>query len=683
MSRSPRAVALLASVACTPVAAFAQTTDTTFIGSILIGESRRGVQTETATSETVIDQDELDARQGATLGELIDTVPGVTLVNGATPQGSSISIRGLGSQSGTYGSDGKVSVVVDGVAKGAEEIYRNGGMLTMEPELFKEVTVLRGPGESFRYASGAMGGTVEAQTKDASDFLEGDDTFAFRQKFGYESNGDGLLTTSILAWKPTDRVEILGFAGYRSVGDRTDGAGDDQIDTAFDMPSAMLKGKVKLGDFSSLTAFYSYNENPENDVYYNAFNPGSLGTLVDRTTTDKTSYLSYNYAPGGLIDTTVRLTYSEEEMKITSDDTSSDIYNADHLTKRLALTVENTARFDTGMIGHELLTGVEVGKRTREAIDTATGLNAGSAPGGDDDYVAAYISDKITLGRLTLTPQIRYEQQTLTSDGNDFAYGSFTASYPAIADGTEFRDAAWTGALSARYAITDAFAVFGTVAYNENLPILDDLRDTTFSHQSEKGVTREVGLSFDQVALLTADDALRAKLTGYETRIWDGTTYSNIDDVTIKGVELELSYVTGDWYGDFNGSWAEGEVTDWINGASAASEDYFKWVPAHSARFTLGRRLMNDQLDLSGEVLHAWAQSRTTDTNAAYYPGTIPTDAYTVYGVSAAYTPDEGALAGYEFRVAVENLFDETYKPYLSTRNATGRNFKLSVAKTF
>lgn len=683
---------LLSSAATFPALApvFAQDAEFegTYIGEVTIGESRRGVQTDTAASETVINQEEIEARQAATLGELIDTVPGGTLVNGGTPQGSAISIRGLGSQSGVYGSDGKVTVVVDGVQKGAEEIYRNGGMLTMEPELFKEVTVLRGPGESLRYSSGAMGGTVEAVTKDASDFLEEGDSFAFRQKFAYESNGEGGLTTSILAFRPTEKLEVLGLLGYRTLGDREDGDGETQVNTAFQMPAAMLKGTYHINDASSVTAFYSYNENPEEDVYYNAFNPGSFGTLVDRDTKDTTAYVAYGFNPGDndLIDANLRLTYSREEMSITSDDLSSDIYNAEHLTERLSLTGENTARFATGLVEHELLTGVEIGRRTREATSIDSGFSAGSAPGGEDEYIAAYISDKMQIGNLNFTPQLRYEHQKLTSDGNDFDYSmGFPGApvYPAIEDGTEFTSEAWTGALSARYAITQSFAVFGTLAYNENLPILDDLRNEDFRDQSEKGITKEIGFSYDQLALLTEDDALRAKLTAYETNIWDGTTYSNIDEVTLKGVELELSYVLGDWYTDLNGAWSRGNVDAWIDESSAPEEDYFKWVAADNARWSLGRRFMDDQLDFSGEVLHAWAQNRTTDENADYYPGTVPSEAYTVYGISAAYLPSQGPLEGFELRASVENLTNETYKPYLSTRNAPGRNFKLSLAKSF
>ena len=76
--------ALVAALATFPIfssAASAQEAGETFddyIGTVQLGESRRGVQTETATPTTELSQEELDARQASTLAELLDSVPGVT-----------------------------------------------------------------------------------------------------------------------------------------------------------------------------------------------------------------------------------------------------------------------------------------------------------------------------------------------------------------------------------------------------------------------------------------------------------------------------------------------------------------------------------------------------------------------------------------------------------------------------
>ena len=92
-----------------------------FLGTLVLGESKREVQTDTAVSITTVDQEEIDDRQAGTVAELIDSVPGVSLVNGSTPQGSGINIRGFGAND-IYGADSKVAVQIDGATTGAERL---------------------------------------------------------------------------------------------------------------------------------------------------------------------------------------------------------------------------------------------------------------------------------------------------------------------------------------------------------------------------------------------------------------------------------------------------------------------------------------------------------------------------------------------------------------------------------
>ena len=117
-------MAFLASANALPLQAqdITQNENGEFIGTVTLGESRRGVQTSKAVSETVINQAEIDARQATTTAELLDTIPNVSLNNQSIPHGASVSIRGLGAQSGTYATDGKVAVVVNGVVSSSEEI---------------------------------------------------------------------------------------------------------------------------------------------------------------------------------------------------------------------------------------------------------------------------------------------------------------------------------------------------------------------------------------------------------------------------------------------------------------------------------------------------------------------------------------------------------------------------------
>jgi len=626
-------------------------------------ESMRGVATDTATSETVLDQTELDARQASTLAELMGTVPGVTLSNASTPQGSSINIRGLGADAGTYGSNTKVNVVIDGVSKGQEELYRQGSLLTFEPELFKEVKVVRGPAEGFRWSSGAIGGTVEAVTKDAADFLDPGDTFAIRQKLAYESNAGGFLTSSILAWRPDERLDVLAFYGYREAGDYEDGNGVRQPDTGFKLPSWLAKVSYNATPDLRFSASYSKNSIALRDVSYD-FIGSSFPARVDADITDITAYLAMEYdPPNPLIDLTAKLVHSDELIENVSATTSSTIYNADNRTKRLAFILENEAVISTGTVEHTLLAGLEVGRRERSSI-SHTGLNAGSTPGGTDEYVALYLTDEIDVGALTLTPQLRWESQTITSQGN-----------ATPADGTSYSASDWSGALAARYEITPQVAAFGTIAYNTSLPIIDDLTSPDKIVTTEKALTYELGVSFDGSDVMTADDRLGLKLTAFRTEISDNTTYTNFnsaadDRIDIEGVEAELSYAHPQFYADLNaahirGTWGDGS---WFNNA-----------PADSVQLTLGKRFMDDQLDLAVEMRHDWS----TDRNVQFSGASERSAAFTTWSLNAAWTPNTGPLEGVQIRGAVENIFDTDYTPYLSTRPARGRTFKVSIAKVF
>jgi hemoglobin/transferrin/lactoferrin receptor protein len=55
------------------------------------------------------------------------------------------------------------------------ESYRMGGFMS-DMELYKRVEVLRGPAAGTLYGSGVLGGVINFTTKDASDFLEDDQT---------------------------------------------------------------------------------------------------------------------------------------------------------------------------------------------------------------------------------------------------------------------------------------------------------------------------------------------------------------------------------------------------------------------------------------------------------------------------------------------------------------------------
>lgn len=661
--RNPLRAVLLGSCAFMfPHMVLAQGGDPLLLETITI-ESKRDVQTDTATAVTEIDQEEIDDRQAGTIAELIDSVPGVTLINGSTPVGGGINIRGFGAGN-TYGSNQKVLIMVDGATQGSEELYRIGTQLFTDPELYKTVSVLRGTVGSFEYGSGVVGGLVQLETKDASDFTGGEIGYRLRQALSFSSNGDGITSSTILAWQPSEDFEVMANYVWRRQGEQDDGAGNNTGDVGFKEPSYGLKAKYSFGQDRDQYVSLSYTDSTiaERDVPYDAVAGLPFGN-VDRDIRSRTLVLAYGWNPADndLVDLSVNLSYADQKIYNAAIGPGFPLIDADHRYETTKLTVKNTAHFSIGGVGNELRAGAELIFKDR--------LDAYAAPGGNDDRIALFAIDEMDFGNgFTLTPALRYETQNITYKGGNPAFEG------------EYDNDALMGGISARYEWQNGFAVFASGAYTESLPIMDDFDRQTYDSDgniinymttTEKARTWEIGASHRQADVFTADDAISLKANLYKTHVWDITSEPNVSTADLKGLELEgaYSHATG-FYGEISAN-----IVDYKSATiDGVWRDYYAQTPADSARLVLGKR-WDRELDLSWEMVASRRYDRG-DVDAPI-PGT------TVHNLRATYRPATGILEGTELRFAVENLFDKEYERRLATRNAPGRNIKFALAKTF
>ncbi|NHK27142.1 TonB-dependent receptor [Parvularcula flava] len=632
--------------------------DSEFLGTITLGESKRAVQTDTATPVTVIDQEEADDRQASTIAELIDSVPGVALVNGSTPSGSGINIRGFGAN-GTYGTDQKVAIIVDGATTGSEEIYRVGNQLFTDPYLYKSVEVIRGTVGSFEYGSGIVGGTVRLETKDAADFTGGDPGLKAGGTLGAASNGDGFNTSLIAARQPTENIELLANYAYREQSLQKDGDGNEIGNSAFELPSLLLKGRYSFGTAHAITASYTQSEAADRDVPYDTFETtgGSFGN-VDRDTKTQTASLAYNFNPldNDLVNIDASLAYANQEIDQTCLPASAPfgcfaVVDADHQYETTTATLKNTAFADTGIFSHELRTGLQLIRKER--------LDANSAPGGTDDRVAVFVVDQIDfLEGWTFTPALRWETSEI--DGETESYQN---------------DAVMGGA-SLRYQFRNGLALFGSLAHTESLPIIDDLGTPLYMEQPEVADTAEYGFSYDRIGLFGEGNAAAFKVNYYETALSDITSYSGVTDVDQTGFEIEASFAAAiGFYTDINANIVNGQET-------RSNGQHLDWrnTPANNYRITVGQRFSNFA-DVSFETVSNLDTERSNLTGgAAVYD---ETEGFTIYNLRLTLRPQNGILEGTQFRISAENLSDELYTPFLATRAATGRNLKVAVSRMF
>lgn len=641
-------------------AAFAQeVSEDDILLTIILGESKREVQTDTAIPITIVDQAEIEDRQAGTIAELIDSVPGVTLVNGSTAAGSGINIRGYGANS-TFGTDQKVLIQIDGATKGSEELYRIGSQLYTDPYLYKQVEVLRGTIGSFEYGSGVFGGVVRLETIDASDLTNGEIGFAGRQTLEFSSNGEGITSSTTLAWQPSEDLEFLLNYTRRTLDTTTDGDGNEINPAAGDIndPSYLLKGKYSFGQNQnqSLAFSYSNTEQEQFDVPYDTFGTTAFGN-VDRLIKNEVATLRYNFDPldNNWLNLTAELTHADELVMSEAVAGPSGLLDADNRYQTTTLRLKNESLFTTGAIDHELRTGIEYIQRDRQDA------SAGSAPGGTKETLAFFAVNEMQIGdRWTITPALRYESQTITQD--------------PLNGNSSFDQDGLMGGISARYAFADGWAVFGSAAYTENLPIIDDIGNPVLIEQSEKGRSYELGVSFDRADVFSGGDKLALKLNYYSDDLWDLTTYRSFapggstTSISRNGFELEAAYaMASGFYVDANAHVSSGSATIETGAVADWGQN-----PQDTLRLTLGKKF-GDELDLSWEIEAA----KRYDEGGTVSPG------FGVHNLRATYAPQQGVLEGTQIRFGIENAFDKSYQPRLSTRNATGRNFKVSLSKTF
>jgi hemoglobin/transferrin/lactoferrin receptor protein len=635
---------------------------------VVVTAGTEKVQSGTPQAVTVLDDEDFALEQATTVGEALARIPGVSVTGSERVLGEGFNIRGFGSDLG--GGENRLILQVDGVTKYYQQ-YRMGSLFT-EPDLYKRVEVLRGPASSTLFGSGAIAGAISFETRDASDFLDCDDRFALRQKLEGSTNGLGFLTSTIVAGAPTPGLELLGAFIYRDNDDVRDGNGDDVVGSAFQAPSGLAKARWRFGDDRAhdLSASLQRWTTDEDGAQYEQTSTQPVFGEVDRTVTDTTATLSYGFAPAGsdLIDLKVVGGYSEtqvEQRNATAAIPSVLFDDADYGYETFQVDARNTARLALGGVETFLTLGAAWSRQERTA-EAESGFIS-FQPGGTDEKLAAYAQAEMYAGPLQIIPGVRVERSALDADGLNTTFAGESVENTAVSP-----------KLAALWQVTDQWGVFGSIAYTERLPTLDEVFDGVsgdLTLEPETALTYEAGLSYRARDVALSDDALVAKLTLFQNdvenlidRATQNDPFRNVGEARIRGIELEGAYDAG--FAFARAGYAL------IRGDDLSAGEPLDSVPADELSLTLGGRLRDVGVEFGWRGVFA---ARQDDLPA----GDDATPGYAVHDVFVSWRPDDGHLAGTEFRLGVDNIFDKAYQPHLSSDPARGRAVTLTLARTF
>lgn len=650
----------------------------TALGRIILGAGRARVAIDTPQAVTALEEEDLDREQAGVPGDFLRTVPGATGYGGGRMTGQFFNLRGVGT--GSSSDENRIIVSINGVPKYSEQ-YRMGSFFG-EPELFRRVEVLRGPGSSILYGSGAIGGVVAFETREASDFLTGPKNTALRLRAGFNSNGGGYLGSAILAHRFSDRFEALGALTYRRDGDFRAGDGRVVEGSGMDAASGMLSATWRPSDNSDQRLRFSFTRwhSDQDDANYAADIDAPVFGLIDRTITDDTAQITWENpaADNPWLDARVQLSVSDTEVdqrnstaEIPSDLFRDSIYGY----RTVAINARNTVTAQGANWDNHLTFGAQASRQER--THRAGGNARLSHPEGTSTRFGVYAQNEFIYNqRLTLIGGLRFDRTELTP----------TAGVPASAMETRTHQGT-AGSLSAHYRFNDNWAVFGSLARTVRLPTLDEIFESGFQGgtvslglRPETAVTREIGLSYSMAGLVSGNDSLDVKLTGFDNRFRDRIerimvpgqpSFGNIARARIRGVELEASYDSDTAFGRLALSAMQG--TNTLTGARLDS------IPAHELVVEYGRRFQSHGLEAGWRGTFARGATRA---NGDRFGG------YGLHDVFVAWTPDRGALAGATLQVSVNNVFDRQYYNILDGALANaeprrGRDLRITLGRTF
>ncbi|GGB60254.1 TonB-dependent heme/hemoglobin receptor family protein [Roseibium aquae] len=664
----------------------------TLLQRIVVGTGVEKVAIDTPQAVTVLDQAAIDEQQPETIGDLFREIPGVSIVGSDSVLGESINIRGIGEA--LAGDEKRIIIQVDGVNKFFEQ-YRMGSFFS-DPELYKQVEVLRGPASSTLYGAGAMGGVVTFQTKDASDFLDPGDKFGGRVKGTWDSNGNGWLGSTILAVQPLENLEILGAFNYRQSQDKTDGHGDKLNDTDFSSLNGLAKVRYTFGENADQSVFASYQRwsSDEDNQNYDQTAWGTGFGTVDRTVTDQTAIVGYeNFFFGNdLLDFKAQVSWSDTLVKQDNQDPvcfspTRCVYpfglSAEYQYKTWQAKADNTATFqlsDSWMA--YLTTGIDGQYQERlnpRTWSNGTANGSGAHPEGETTLVGGYAQAELAWNdRVSIIPGARVDYSRLHV-GSAQVYNSGTGRFNTInLDRTETK-VAFSPKLAALVKMSDWFGVFGSVARTERMPTLDEVFNNYMVNDVEKEVSTNFELGFtvsfndvihDGDGFQLKTTAFRNSIDDYYASFWDGSQVQTdvIPEALYEGVELEAAYASEAWYGSLGASL--------VRGRNETSGGNLNAVPADSVFMKLGYVYQPWDLDFGwrGDFFATQDRAGANESQTA---------GYALHNLYAAWTPEEGRFANSELRFNVDNIFDKSYRNHLATNEGTGRTFKLSFSQRF
>ncbi|HHF3646675.1 TPA: TonB-dependent hemoglobin/transferrin/lactoferrin family receptor, partial [Haemophilus influenzae] len=316
-------------------------------------------------AETVKTAKKLEKEQAQDVKDLVRYETGITVVEAGRFGNSGFAVRGV--------EENRVAVQIDGLhqaetisSQGFKELFEGYGNFnntrnSAEIETLKQVTIRKGA-DSLKSGSGALGGSVSFDTKDARDYLLNKNYYA-SYKRGYNTADNQNLQTLTLAgrYKYFDAIAVITSRkghelenyGYKNYNDKIQGKTREKADPyRRTQDSALLKVAFQPTEnhrFSIIADLYkqtskghdfSYTLKP--NTQYMTYDEKELRHTNDKVERKNIAFVYENFTETPFWDT-LKITYSHQKITTTArtDDYCDGNEKCDLVNNKLGLHYNN------------------------------------------------------------------------------------------------------------------------------------------------------------------------------------------------------------------------------------------------------------------------------------------------------------------------------------------------------
>lgn len=606
-------------------------------------------QSETGKVITIISREQLEKSGGRTLGELLNTVSGTTIIgaNNILGTNQTVSIRGA--------SAGNVLLLLDGIPVNDPSVISNYFDLNfITSGQVERIEILKG-GQSTLYGSDAVAGVINIISKKpaAGTFniygdLSGGSYNTLQQNLGFSTRGK----QADLSFNYTH----LSADGFSTAYDKNKAGGFDKDGIEQNTVSGKLGFQVSPKIKATLFGSYSRYKT---DLDASAFTDDRDYTGLNKNTQAGTSIV-YKHKLGSL-----RATYSYNRAQRLYIDEPGHISNpfssysrADYTGRTHFAEVYNSWLLKS----LEILAGIDYRFNNTDQTYYSTGsFGPYTAPplAAKMNQFSPYVS-LVYKSNTGFTTEIGGRFNNHSEYGNNFTF-TFNPSY----------------------AISNKVKVFANLYSAFKTPTLYQLFDAFAGNaelKPEKGMIAEAGTAISVAKIF------RLRVVGFYRNTEDAIVYTynpalfeskylNVSEQKNYGAEFELSYSRGKLSLDANYTYTDGETTSAFDGTgSPIGKDttYFNLyrIPKHAINLSLGVQ--------ATKAIFIRAQARSVSKREEFIYGSSPEilKAYTTIDLYGEYKFDKV----FQLFLDLKNI---TNKEYFDIRGYNSRKFNFTTGVRF